>query len=138
MRAVVDPNVLISALLSPGGAPATLLVLWSEGALEIVINDPLLAELERALDYPKLRKRIAPEDAAMFVELLRIDAERGTALAEPPLRSTDPGDDYLVALAAGSGAALISGDGHLLSLRDGGLPIYTPAQALTMLGASAD
>ena len=79
-------------------------MLWSDGALEIVINDPLLAELERALDYPKLRKRIAPEDAAMFVELLRIDAERGTALAEPPLRSTDPGDDYLVALAAGSGA----------------------------------
>lgn len=45
--------------------------------------------------------------------------------APPPLRSRDPGDDYLVALAATAPAALVTGDRHLLSL-DTAMPICTP------------
>jgi hypothetical protein len=33
---------------------------------------------------------------------------------EPPIRSIDPGDDYLLAPAADQRAALVSGDGRLL------------------------
>lgn len=132
MRAVVDPNVLISGLLSPRGAPARLLLLWSEGALEIVVDELLLAELERALGYRKLRARIPAEDAAAFAELLRVEAEWGVALDEPPVRSPDPGDDYLIALAAGSDAALVSGDADLLGLRER-LPVLTAAEAVARL-----
>jgi uncharacterized protein len=137
LRAVLDPNVLISALLSPRGAPAKLLRAWVDGAFELVVSPLLLAELERALTYPKLRKRIPAEDAAAFVDWL----SRSAAMAEdpdvaPPTRSPDPGDDYLLALAAQERAALVSGDGDLLGL-DTRLPIHSPAAFLRSVAPSA-
>ena len=130
MRAVVDPNVHISALLAPRGAPAEVLRAWMDGGFELIVSPLLLAELERALAYPKLRKRITAEDAARVVEWLG----RSATVAEdpagrPPLRSPDPGDDYLLALAATARAALVTGDRHLLSL-DTALPIFAPAEFL--------
>ena len=120
----------ISGLLAPRGAPAEVLRAWTDGVFELIVSPLLLAELERALAYPKLRKRIAAEDADRVVEWLG----RSATVAEdpagpPPLRSPDPGDDYLIALAAATRAALVTGDRHLLSL-DAALPIFAPAEFL--------
>jgi putative PIN family toxin of toxin-antitoxin system len=133
VRAVLDPNVLISALLSASGAPAEVLRAWLGGRFELIVSPLLLAELERALAYPKLRKRIAPEDANRVVELLRRSATSAQdPHADPPKRSVDPGDDYLVALAAAERAALVSGDRHLLAL-EGDLPIFAPGAFLALI-----
>ena len=56
----------------------------------------------------------------------------GDPAEAPPLPSADPGDDYLIALAAGQRAVLVSGDVHLTSLVDR-LPIRTPAEFLNQL-----
>jgi len=134
LRAVLDPNVLISALLSPGGAPARVLRGWVDGGFELVVSPLLLSKLERALRYPKLRKRIPAGDAERAVEWLRRSATLyDDPEGPPPARSPDPGDDYLLALAASQRAALVSGDQHLLSLRAGELPIHSPADFLTAL-----
>lgn len=134
MRAVVDPNVLISALLTRDGAPARVLRAWLSGAFELIVSPMLLNELRRALGYPKLRKRVPEAEADGFLALL----EHSAVVVEDPstplaIRSPDPGDDYLLALAAGQQAALVPGDGHLLSLRDGDLPIYSPAEFIERL-----
>ena len=101
-----------------------------DGGFELIVSSLVLAELRRALAYPKLRKRIAAEDAARFVAWLGRSATVAEDPADPPpLRSPDPGDDYLLALAATARAALVTGDRHLLSL-DTGLPIYAPAEFL--------
>jgi predicted nucleic acid-binding protein len=55
LHAILDANVLIAALLSPRGSPARLLRAWMNGAFELIVSPGLLAELERALAYPKLR-----------------------------------------------------------------------------------
>jgi uncharacterized protein len=124
VRAVLDPNVLIAALLSPAGAPAQLLGRWLAGDFELVVSEAVLAELERALAYPRLRRRVTAAESAELVALLR----RGAILAddppEPPRRSSDPDDDYLLALAERERAVLVSGDGHLLALSDR-LPVET-------------
>jgi putative PIN family toxin of toxin-antitoxin system len=134
LRAVLDPNVFISAALSPTGAPARVLQAWIDGAFELLVSPLLLAELERALAYPKLRKRIPPEDAARMVDWLRRSATvAGDPDGPPPLTSRDPGDDYLLAFAASQRAALVSGDSDLLSL-GGDLPIYSPADFLRAVG----
>ena len=52
--------------------------------------------------------------------------------AAPAIRSADPNDDYLLALAAAERAVLVSGDGHLTVLADR-LPIRTPAEFLASL-----
>ncbi len=125
MRAVLDPNTLIAALLSRRGTPAQLISRWLAGEFELVASEVLLAELERALAYPKLRKRISAEEAGAFIALLRHGALLPVDPAEPSRRSTDPGDDYLPALAEQERAVLVSGDQHhLLALADD-LPIQT-------------
>jgi putative PIN family toxin of toxin-antitoxin system len=135
VRAVLDANVLISAVLAPAGAPAKLLRLWLDGAYELVVSPRLLAELDRALAYPKLRARVPAQDATELLELL----ERHAEVVPDPLgypqtvRSSDPGDDYLIALAAAEGAMLVSGDSHLLAIADD-VPVLSPAAFLARLG----
>jgi putative PIN family toxin of toxin-antitoxin system len=117
LRAVLDPNVLISALLSPSGPPAQLLLAWRSGRFELIVSEMLLAELERALGYPKLRRRISDQDAHDVGQWLQREATIRPDPSDPPaLRSVDPNDDYLIALAAAEGAVLVSGDDHLLRL----------------------
>ena len=136
MRAVLDVNVLISALLSKHGAPGRLVAAWLDGGFEIVVSEALLQELDRAFRYPKLRKLIAEEQAAAFIALLRAMAVAGVDASNPDRISRDPGDDYLVALARASSSVLVTGDDDLLVLAPG-LPIQSPVAFLASLEGSA-
>ena len=130
-RAVLDPNVLISALLSPSGSPAALIARWLAGEFELVVSELLLAELHRALAYPRLRSRITHDQATAFVDLL---GRTATTVADPVTsarRSRDPGDDYLLALAEAGAAVLVTGDEDLLALGD--VPVLSPAAFLETL-----
>lgn len=136
MRAVVDPNVVISALLSPLGSPARVLARWIDGDFELIVSEALVAELERALAYPKLRRRVTAAETAELVALLRAEGDWHDDPSDPPMvRSPDPGDDYLVALAVAARAVIVSGDSHLLGLAKQ-IPVYAPAGFLALLDAS--
>ena len=132
MRAVLDPNVLIASLLSRSGAPARIVSRWLAGEFEVVVSEALLAELARALAYPKIREHIAEEEAGAFVGLLRQTVRLAPDPEAPARRSADPGDDYLLALAQAERAVLVSGDKHLLALA-GELPVFTPRAFLDAL-----
>jgi putative PIN family toxin of toxin-antitoxin system len=132
VRAVLDANVLIAALLSPSGAPAQLIGRWLGGDFDLVVSERLLNELERALVYPKLRRRISEDEAAELVALLRLAAVVAPDPRTSADRSADPGDDYLLALAQSERAVLVSGDQHLLDLADR-LPIQTARSFLNRL-----
>jgi len=133
VRAVLDANVLVSALISRVAAPARLVELWLEGDLELVVCKTLLDEVQRTLNQPKISGRVASEDALRFIRLLQ---EVGEAVADPegppPVHSDDPGDDYLLALAARERTPLVSGDAHVLALSDK-LPILSPRAFLEQL-----
>ena len=133
MRAVLDDNVLVSALISRVGAPARLVELWLEGEFELVVCKTLLDEVQRTLNQPKISGRVASEDALRFIWLLQ---EVGEVVADPegppPVHSDDPGDDYVLALAARERTPLVSGDAHVLALSDR-LPISSPRAFLQQL-----
>jgi putative PIN family toxin of toxin-antitoxin system len=133
LRAVLDPNVIISAALSPGGSPGRLFRYWLEGAYELVVSPLPLDELERALGYSKLRDRVTTDETQ---ELLEVLARAGVTVedpdAPPEVRSPDPDDDYLTALASVSRSVLVSGDTDLLGLADQ-IPVYSPAEFLAMI-----
>lgn len=133
MRAVVDANVLISAVLSSGGASADVLRRSRDGEFELIESEQLLAELGRAFAYPKLRKRIPANKASAFMSWLLGHGTVAEDPVDPPVvTSPDPGDDYLLALAIRQRAFLVTGDQHLLGLR-GELPIHPPAEFLRKL-----
>jgi putative PIN family toxin of toxin-antitoxin system len=136
LRAVLDPNVIISAVLSPRGSPAQILRLWLEGACDLVCSELLLDELSRALAYPKLAKHVDADEADELVDLLR----RGGILVEDPktlpdVASSDPDDDYLIALAQSSRSVLVSGDRDLLELSSQ-IPVYSPTAFLALIQES--
>jgi uncharacterized protein len=62
--------------------------------------------------------------------LLSGSIEDAVLVGDPPLRpglTTDPGDDYLVALAREADAqCIVSGDAHLTQLVDPSPPVLTP------------
>lgn len=132
MRAVLDPNVLVAALLSRAGPPARVVERWLGGDFELVVSESLLAELRRALAYPRVRAHVPREDAAAFVSLLAQSAVRAPDPPAPEPRSADPGDDYLLALAEAERALLVSGDRHLLELGDR-FPVEAPRAFLERL-----
>lgn len=132
MRAVVDVNVLISALLTRHGNPAWVMQAWLGGAFELVVSPLLLDELERALAYPKVRERIKSEEAAEFVDLLRRETSTDDPMVPPRHHSPDQDDDYLISLAERTAAILVSGDRHLLGMAHV-IPVLSPADFRTRL-----
>ena len=136
MRAVLDPNVVISGLISKQGAPAQLLSAWRAGRFEVVVSPLLLEELERALGYQKLRRRLSAEDADAAVRWLADAAIHVEDSGHPPpAASSDVGDDYLIALAADQNAALVSGDRHLLEMKER-IPVYSARDFLDLVEGS--
>jgi len=134
VRAVLDPNVLVSSLLSSGGTPAAILRRWEIGAFELVVSAALLEELETALGYPRLTDRLSRDDGIAFVGMIRDKGLRAKDPASQPPRSRDPRDDYLLALAEATGALLVSGDRDLLGLSQE-LPVMSPGEFLELLGS---
>lgn len=132
MRAVLDVNVLVSALLSRDGAPARILAEWIKGGFDLIVSPKLLAELERVLEYPKIRKRVEAEDARELIELLALWAIVADDPDASSVHHTDPKDDYLIALARAEGAILVTGDRRLLDLGEK-LPIHPPRAFLDEL-----
>ena len=137
MRVVLDSNVVISALLSPRGAPARVLGHWEVGTYDLVSSPPLLEELERALNYPKILKYLQKTGAnpAVLVERFRKLALMVAPAEDLNIIQEDPSDNQVLAAAAAGGASLIiSGDQHLLAVKDfRGIQILPQAGFLILL-----
>jgi uncharacterized protein len=130
-RAVLDPGVLVSALITPQGTPAKLLLSAGEGNFELIVSPLLLEELELVLWREKFRRYVDRDGVTAYLDLLRRSAEiAADPEAPPPIHCADPDDDYLIALAHSQHAALVSGDSDLLDLA-GKIPVHSPADFLT-------
>jgi len=62
IRAVLDANVLVSALVSPGGIPAQVLRAWRDERFHLVASQAILSEIDQVLRYAKVRKRHGMSD----------------------------------------------------------------------------
>jgi uncharacterized protein len=127
-RAVLDPNVLVSAFISQrGGAPDRIVRAWREGAFELVVSPQLTAELTDVLARPKFRRQAAEGRAEAYIAALDGDALQIDDPPDPPAISPDSTDDYLIALARAARAdVIVSGDTHLTQLADATPPVLTP------------
>jgi putative PIN family toxin of toxin-antitoxin system len=129
VRAVLDPNVLISAVISPTGAPREILTAWTQGRFDLIVSPLLIGELRGVLARPRLRRWVNEAAAGEYVDGLTDAAQ---VVDDPPAQpglSPDPDDDYLITLARAAGADyLVSGDHHLTGLADPTPPVLTPRE----------
>lgn len=118
MRVILDTNILVAALISPSGPPAAILQAFLDERFTLVTCEPQLDELRRVTRDPKLRARLKPAEAGTLINELRALALVPRRLAKIE-RSSDPHDDFLLALAEASSADyLVTGDkSGLLDLR---------------------
>jgi uncharacterized protein len=135
VKVVVDTNVLVSALVFPGGVPEQVYRLAIEGSITLATSAPLLAELGRVLT-----EKFGWQDD--YVRAALAQNVRIGEIVEPVERvsiiADDPDDDrVLEAVQTAGAAAIVSGDRHLLSLgRWNEVAILSPAEFLAGLGSS--
>lgn len=127
MRVILDTNILLSALMVRGNPPQLLYQSWRAGRFELVLCERQLEEINLVSRRPFFRNRLHPAQVGRMVNDLR-RLGRMTEPRLPVVRSPDPNDDFLLALAdAGDADFLVTGDkSDLLSLaRHGSARIVT-------------
>ena len=132
MKIVCDTNVLISGLLFGGNCRA-IIGLVSEGRIDGFTTNALVAELEGVLLRPKFG--LEANQVTAIVDLVR-----QTFMAVAPREAVaavidDPDDDAVLEAALAAGAdVVVSGDDHLLHLREfRGIRIVSPAELIEEL-----
>lgn len=121
IKAVIDTNIWISALLSGSNALALADAL-DANLFVLVASNELLDELTRVIDRPKFAGMIPEERAHRILALVKEKADLVDLGSEIPSISSDPKDDMFLACALASDANyLVSGDNDLLSLKQYGV-----------------
>ena len=139
MRVVLDTNVIISALISQG-PPHRIVAAWRDQRFTALVSAALLAEYERAVHYPKVRRAHGLDDEELERFVGRII--RFGELVVPDTRlsiiAADPDDDRVLECAeAGDASHIVTGDPHLLALeRYQEIPILAPRAFLELLDAN--
>jgi uncharacterized protein len=134
-RVVVDPNVLLSALVgNPEAAPAILLEAIHDHVVEMVACPMLIAEVRENLAEPYFRALIDQSEAAQAVSALEHVAVMVDDPIDPEPVLRDSGDDYLLALARSARAeAIVTGDKDLLDHVGLKLPAISAREAVGRL-----
>lgn len=137
-RAVLDANVLVSAIVSPKGIPAKVLTAWEAERFHLVLFEAVLYEIDRVLRYPRIarRHRWSEERLRGFIGDLAHLAIMTPGAVYLTVIAEDPSDDrYLECAIEGEAEYIVSGDQHLLELAEyQGISIVTPRVFLNALG----
>jgi putative PIN family toxin of toxin-antitoxin system len=139
-RAVLDVNVIASAILGPLGLPRRILLAWEAGAFSAVTSAGIISEVGAKLSLPRISRRYqvhTTDDIRWVIGLLQTQAE--IILVSPQecrVVTGDPEDDYVLATGRLARADyLVTGDRGLLGLGEyEGVKIIRPREFLAALG----
>jgi putative PIN family toxin of toxin-antitoxin system len=137
LRAVLDANVYISAIIQPAGTPGRLVERFLRDAIfEVVLSPAIVDEVLRAMAYPKVRKLLRGADAQLWFEDLAVLADLVAGAQQLSGVCKDPDDDkYVAAALEGRAAYVVTGDRAFLELREhAGVEIVSPRAFLDLLG----
>ena len=137
MKAVLDTNSLVSALLIPPGPSGQIVLRWYAREFELIVSLDTLTELDDVLRRRHIRKKypISESDIESYLNYLRNFAEVAPGLLALDAISDDPKDNHVLAAAIEMNCEyIISGDRHLLDLHEyQGVKIVSPREFLTLL-----
>ena len=136
MRALLDANVLISAVIRPRGTPGLIIgALLERDAFELVLSPRIVAEGEAALKLRKIRKYLRePDEALLWLADLAALADLADDTGRAKGVCRDPGDDAVLSAAIeGRADVIVTGDADLLALEEHeGIAIVKPRAFLDL------
>lgn len=108
IRAVLDTNIIVSALLQPHGPPGRIYVLALGGAVQLCVSAQIYAEYEEVISRPRFQR--SQDDIANTLQAIR---ERGLWVrpAESVQACADPDDNvFLECAQAAQADYLVTGN----------------------------
>lgn len=133
MRAVVDTNVLVSAVILPTSHTGAIMTFIARGTVTPLYSSETLEEFARVLARPRIRDRyhIYVDDIRTILDLILLQGER-ILPSEKVAICRDPKDDIFLSVAlAGKADRIVTGDDDLLALHSfRGIPIVSPTTFL--------
>lgn len=139
MHAVIDTNVLISALIRPQGVVGLVLRHLRDGDFTILYSEAMLSELVGVLGRPRIKQKYGLTDDDIK-DVLKLIWLRGQAVepAQTIQVCRDPKDGkFLETAVAASADCIVTGDADLLVLHPfQSIPILPPGDFLQQLNPS--
>jgi hypothetical protein len=132
LKVVIDTNVFISAFYMPESRPAGVVLLARRKTILNVISPPILQEVERIIKKKLLWDNSKTQSAVRQIKNFSEEVQPQERLA---IIADDPDNRILECAVAGQANFIISGDHHLLDLKNyQGIKIVTPARFLELIG----
>lgn len=137
VKIVINTNIFISALITPRSNSAKVLRLLEDGDFDAIVSRETLSEIERVLNYPKIKKRhkLKPSEIENLIADYAVTATKISAKKKLYIIKDDPSDNmFLECALAGQADFIVSGDEHLLELKIfRGIPILNPRDFLSKI-----
>lgn len=130
MKVVIDTNVLVSGLLNPHGSPGRTVDLLQVDALQVVVDDRILAEYHDVLRRDAFRAYFSEQDRKDILDYLDNNAlhiaSRFVVLCLP-----DPGDAPFLEVALSEKVPLVTGNAKHYPLENrGDCQVLSPKEFL--------
>ena len=136
MRAVVDTNILVRAVIKPQGSVGPVLHRLRRRDYTLLQSRATLDEIVEVLHRPRIRTKYQLSDGVLraTIRLIVVRSE----LVHPDVQIAicrDPKDDkFLEVAVTGQADVIVSGDEDLLTLTPfANIPILSPARFLALL-----
>jgi len=135
IRAVLDTNVIVSALLQPLGPPAQVFLLALGGNIQMCVSGEVFAEYEEVLRRPRFKR----SEETIVAALGAIRAKAYWVRPTMTVRAcSDPDDDIFLECAQASAAEyLVTGNAIDFPLRWEGTEIVSPRSFLDVVAGGA-
>ena len=137
MRIVLDTNVLVSGMIHASGSPGRIVDLLRTGALQLVVDDRILAEYADVLRRPCFDHLFSAEARGAIIDLLRGESTCIAASVIAP-GLPDLGDVPFLEVALSEGVPLVTGNRkHFPAKLCRGCTILSPGEFLDRLSGGA-
>jgi len=143
VRAVIDTNIWVSALLNPHGYPAKLRKAFEEGLIEVIISEPILEEIADVLNRPRIKDKYGITEADIRELLILVEERSEHVLISGDVNICRDRDDNLIIETAIKGNAkyLVSRDDDVEMdtkitefLSGSGISVLSVAKFLKLIG----
>lgn len=133
-KVVLDTNVLASATIVKEGHSGQILQAWQRGEIELIISPQILEEVKDVLLRPRIRKQqwMTEQEVEVLLQAIEQVATHVRGSLDVNVIEKDPEDNkFLAAAKEGKAQYVISGDRHLLKVRNfEGIQIVSPKRFL--------
>jgi len=126
-RVVLDANIIICFLLTREETISSIFESWDREEIDLLISEDIFEEIETVLGYQKIKGLTKPWEKSALLEKLKLQAKFVKIKMKLNVLSDQKDNKYLECAVEGWADFIVSGDSHLLNLKEyQGIKIVTP------------